>query len=262
LIQNLLVQDLLNKESLFLIIKKYDTLLFSSWSVSFSMAKVLFQYVEIKESIEIAKEIKDDSYKSQALSSIAQSLIKANKIKESIEIANKIKDDSYKSQSLSSIAKSLAQSGKIEEAIEIANKIDDDKYTFYKSQALSSISKSLSLYGRVYDSTKIFDYAINIAKKVDDNSYKLKILSETISEYSQFKEKYFKDLIELIDIKTDNDLFEIASNLINTANEWWHFIVKQCIGYPEISYLVCSLIAKRYPQKTKEIADLILKYIF
>jgi tetratricopeptide (TPR) repeat protein len=226
LIQNLLVQDLLNKESLFLIIKKYDTLLFSSWSVSFSMAKVLFQYVEIKESIEIAKEIKDDSYKSQALSSIAQSLIKANKIKESIEIANKIKDDSYKSQSLSSIA------------------------------------KSLSLYGRVYDSTKIFDYAINIAKKVDDNSYKLKILSETISEYSQFKEKYFKDLIELIDIKTDNDLFEIASNLINTANEWWHFIVKQCIGYPEISYLVCSLIAKRYPQKTKEIADLILKYIF
>jgi hypothetical protein len=38
--------------------------------------------------------------------------------------------------------------------------------------------------------------------------------------------------------------------------------MNQCIGYPEISYSICALITKRYPEKAGEIAKLVLKYTF
>ena len=40
----------------------------------------------------------------------------------------------------------------------------------------------------------------------------------------------------------------------------WNHIMKQCIGYPEIAYNVCLLVAERYSKYSKEIADLILKF--
>jgi hypothetical protein len=59
-----------------------------------------------------------------------------------------------------------------------------------------------------------------------------------------------------------NNLCKIVSNSLNVSKELWNYLMKQCIGYPEISYSICSLIAKRYPTKAKEISDLILKYDF
>ena len=66
----------------------------------------------------------------------------------------------------------------------------------------------------------------------------------------------------MITVDVPNRLYQIVSNSLNVSKELWNYLMKQCIGYPEISYSVCSLISKRYPQKVKEIADLILKYNF
>ncbi len=73
---------------------------------------------------------------------------------------------------------------------------------------------------------------------------------------------YEKDLIEIITTAIGNSLYNIVSNSLSVPKELWNYTIKQCIGYSDISYSICSPIAKRYPEKAREIANLILKYNF
>jgi hypothetical protein len=66
----------------------------------------------------------------------------------------------------------------------------------------------------------------------------------------------------------------LVSNSLNVTKELWDYTIRQCIGYPEIAYSICYLIAKRCLEgsiekdnkvdieKSTRIADLMVKYKF
>jgi hypothetical protein len=57
-------------------------------------------------------------------------------------------------------------------------------------------------------------------------------------------------------------LYETFISPLKTQ-ELWNYIMKQCIGYPNVAYIVCSfVVAEHYPESSREIADLISKYNF
>jgi hypothetical protein len=58
-----------------------------------------------------------------------------------------------------------------------------------------------------------------------------------------------------------DNLYEIPIKQLNNQ-QLRDYIMKQCIGYPEIAYNTCSLIAERYPKYSREIADLVFKNNF
>ena len=213
-----------------------------------------------------ATSLHSDSIK--ALSSIAQSLAESNRLDDAsrlfdkaIAAAKEIDDSFARSQALSSIAQSLAQSNNIEEAISTAKEIDNG---YHRSQALSSISQSLAQSNNI-------EKAISTAKEIDD-SYtrsqvlsgytRSEVLSEIIKMQIKFKKSYSKDLLDMINVDIDNNLYNIAIHSLNASKELWNYIIKQCLNHPTIAYSICSLFAQRHPKYSKEIADLILIYNF
>ena len=56
----------------------------------------------------------------------------------------------------------------------------------------------------------------------------------------------------MITTNVENNLFDIVSNSLNVSKDLWIYTIKQCIGYPEITYSICSLIVKRCMQKSIE----------
>ena len=60
----------------------------------------------------------------------------------------------------------------------------------------------------------------------------------------KIKKTFSKDLLEMITFNTGDRLYEIISHSLIVIKELWNYLMKQCIGYSEISYSICSLIAK------------------
>jgi hypothetical protein len=78
----------------------------------------------------------------------------------------------------------------------------------------------------------------------------------------KLKKSYSKDLLDMINVDIGNNLYNISIHSLNISKELWDYIIKKCLDQPEISYPICSLIAKRYPKYSIEIANLMLKYNF
>jgi hypothetical protein len=123
-----------------------------------------------------------------------------------------------------------------------------------RSQALSSIASTLSQSGRI-------DESISIAQAIDDNNRSQSIL-EIILNQLKFEKSFSKELMKMITYDIANSKYKIITNSLHVSKELWNYLMKQCIGYHEITYSICSLVAKRYPQKSSEIADVILKCDF
>jgi lipopolysaccharide biosynthesis regulator YciM len=203
------------------------------------------------KSMEAANLIPERNDFFEARVSIAQSMAQSGKIDEAIDIANALSDNTYKPQALSSIAQSLAQSGKIDEALDIANTL----YGSPRSEALSSIASSLA-------ESRNIPKAIIIVNEIGDNKNRSKILLEIILIQLKLGKSLSKDLLGLITPDITNSLYKIVLNSLNSSKGLWDYLMNQCIGYPEISYSICALITKRYPEKAGEIAKLVLKYTF
>jgi len=139
-----------------------------------------------------------------------------------------------------------------EESIEVAKSIYDISF---KSQALSTIASALAQSGKI-------DEAIQAAKSIYDGSDRSQEITKIIIMQLKSEICYSKDLIKMVTTNMENNLLDIVSNSLNVTKDLWNYTIKQCIGYLEISYSVCSLIAKRHPKYSLEKADLILKYNF
>ena len=66
--------------------------------------------------------------------------------------------------------------------------------------------------------------------------------------------------IENISTNKSNSLYTISSYSINSNKELWNYLMNQCIDYPDIVFLTCSLICQRYKKKMNEIRDLIFQF--
>jgi len=146
-----------------------------------------------------------------------------------------------------------------EESIEVAKSIYDISF---KSQALSTIASALAQSGKIDEATKLFEESIEVAKSIYDGSDRSQAITKIIIMQLKSEICYSKDLIKMVTKNMGNNLLDIVSNSLNVTKDLWNYTIKQCIGYLEISYSVCSLIAKRHPKYSLEIADLILKYNF
>jgi tetratricopeptide (TPR) repeat protein len=207
------------------------------------------------EAIKVANAIDDNYDKSEALSSIAYSLAQSNRFDQAIKVANAIDDNYDKSEALSSIAYSLAQSKRFDQAIKVANAIDGN---YQKLDALSSIAYSLAQSKRFDESQRLFDEAIQISKSIDDDK-KSTILSKIIVDRLQIMDSNSRKMMESIVTHLEDGLYEISISPLKDR-ELGNYIMRQCIGYSENTYIVCSLVAERYPEDGREIADLMLRY--
>jgi hypothetical protein len=98
---------------------------------------------------------------------------------------------------------------------------------------------------------------MQLANGIEDNHYKSNALSKVISEKLNIKDRISGEILQTI----VTHIVTYSSSRIITY-ELWNYMMKQCIGYPEIAYIVCSFIAERYPKSSIEIAGLISKYNF
>jgi len=115
---------------------------------------------------------------------------------------------------------------------------------------------------KIICTTKLFEESIEVAKSIYDGSDRSQAITKIIIMQLKSEICYSKDLIKMVTKNMGNNLLDIVSNSLNVTKDLWNYTIIQCIGYLEISYSVCSLIAKRHPKYSLEIADLILKYNF
>ncbi len=117
----------------------------------------------IKQAQEIAENINDSYYKSQALSRIAQAQAQAGDIEGAKETAENINNSDERSQALSRIAQAQAQVGNIEGAKETAENIND---SLLKSQALSRIAQAQAQVGsELINQSVEFNKNLTLAQK-------------------------------------------------------------------------------------------------
>jgi hypothetical protein len=215
-----------------------------------SLAQFLVQSKKLEDAMKAANAIEDSYQRSDTLSSLAQSLAESNKLDEAIKAANAIEDSYERSKALSSLAQFLVQANKLEEANKAANAMED---SYERSETLSSIAQSLA------QSNKIDD-AAQIANSIKNSYSRSEALSKIIAKKLEIGDNFSNMNLQEIIYKVSN-LSELSIASLETQKLWNH-IMKQCIGYPEIAYNVCLLVAERYPRYSKEIADIILKYNF
>src|SRR6185437_1686972 len=209
-----------------------------------------------KSTIDIAKAIDDSSQRYKALSSIAQSLAQSGKIDEAqklfestIDIAKAIDDSYSKSLALSSIASALSQlpnqiykaqnlfdesiqaTKKAKEAIHTSKVLYDDIDIL---NVLSSIAQSLAQSGKIDDTQKLFDKIFQAVNAID-NSYLSFLLTEIIIIQLKAGKSYSKDLLEMINTNMEDNLYNIFSNSLGVSRELWSYLLRKCIGYPEIT---------------------------
>jgi PPR repeat len=150
----------------------------------------------------------DRYYRSEALSSIAQSLAQSNKVDDAIKIANAIEDRDNKSEALSSIAQSLAQFNKLDDAIKIANTIER---SYDRSRTLSSIAQSLAQSNKVDEAAKLFDEVIKAANSIEDRDNKSEALSSIDQSLAQSNK--LDEAAEVFD-----DAIKIANSIVDRAS--------------------------------------------
>jgi len=86
----------------------------------------------------------------------------------------------------------------------------------------------------------------------------MKLLRQFIEELSDSSKDLSKIIVEELEPEDGSSrlmLKKIVEHIVGNSSEsplktedLWNYIMKQCIGYSEIVYLVCSYVAKRYPE--------------
>ena len=113
------------------------------------------------QALEIAKIIKDDSYKQSTLAVIARELAGASQYDQALEIAKTIKNDFYKAESLGAIARELATAGEYNKALEIVQKIQDFRI---QARSLTEIGIKQAAAGKSQQADQIFAQALKAAE--------------------------------------------------------------------------------------------------
>jgi alkanesulfonate monooxygenase SsuD/methylene tetrahydromethanopterin reductase-like flavin-dependent oxidoreductase (luciferase family) len=119
-----------------------------------------------------------------------------------------------RSEALSSIAQSLAQSNKPDDTIQITNQINGARY---RSEALSSIAQSLAQSNRLDEAQRMFDEAIKAASAIEDNNRR-SALSRIIVEKLEVKDRVSKIMLQEVLINIIRDLYEVASSSLKRKN--------------------------------------------
>jgi hypothetical protein len=57
----------------------------------------------------------------------------------------------------------------------------------------------------------------------------------------EFKKSYSKELLKIVNTNNGSNSLIISSNS-SASKDLRNYIIKQCSGYPETSYYICSLI--------------------
>ncbi len=261
----------------------------------------LAQSGSIDNALVLVKEITEEYYQMEALTEIATSMIKKKRIEEAINQIYYIFfniNRSDKSKSLSIVARELKIAGHEKESNDLfehaKNVAEIEENLFLKIKCVSSIARELKIAGHEKESNDLFDRAISIADGLDKHdSSRSESLSEVVQDSvaCNFYDKaisiansikdfhqsqslfeivfgrieqgiFLPSLVEGIHFMRGHFLEKIARASINSPTPFWNYILKQCIDSPELAYYLCSLIAMRYPQEAKEIADLMLKHSF
>jgi hypothetical protein len=89
----------------------------------------------------------------------------------------------------------------------------------------------------------MFDDAIRIANGVEDGGSREECWFKIIAEKLNFKDYYLILLEKIVEVVI-YDLSFMNVNSLRYSKKVWNYLLKQCIEYPEISYSICSLIAK------------------
>jgi hypothetical protein len=183
-----------------------------------------------------------------------------NVLGELIQAAKAIDYSSGRSKALSDIASAISQ---FPNQLDNAQQLLDDliqaakaiEYSSGRSKALSGIASAIA-----NKFPNLTDKAIQAAKAIDNSYNRSKALSGVITLQLNLNEDYSKDPIEWVTASLDDNLSDLVSKSLENTDKLWNYIIRQFIGYPEFSHLVCPIIANRYPEHSLQIADLILKY--
>jgi tetratricopeptide (TPR) repeat protein len=216
----------------------------------------------LEEAIAVSNK-KDPYYESDALSSIAEAIASTDTKKaeelldKALSLANDIDYSAYKSRALSSIAQAIA-SIDIDKAVSTANTIDDPQY---KSMALSGIAQAIaSTY--MEKAEELLDEAVSLADEIDSPShedYRLSAIAKLVID-SRLNSLRITSIIDMM--KDKDQLYEIALYSIAVPDQVWINIIKQLTNYPEIFYLICSLICIRNLKQSKDIVKIMINYTF
>lgn len=115
----------------------------------------------IQEALDDASKIKDENFKGEAFSIIAQETARRGDTDGALQLAQSVSDEKYRSEALSLIAQEMATRGDTDGALELVQSISDENCIY---QALSIIAQEMA-------KRKMFDKAFEVVDQIDVNSY-------------------------------------------------------------------------------------------